>query len=258
MDKEYISKHGLMEAHKQFMKLVNEGYISTSLTEAGEDEQEPPMDGGQDMQPPMDGGMPPANDGQGGIPQEGGQPSMGDGTPDMGADMPPADGGMPPVGATMESELKEKDEVIDVDDLTKAQEKLNSKQNMVGKDLGQLDNRIEKLMTAVEAMKGIIDHNNSEITDLKAELQKRVPTQTERLNMRSLDTYPYNVSPEDYWKNKEAQGGYEARYDNNQPEEKKELAITNNDINNYSDSDIEKSFDDELNQTMDKIFKGFA
>ena len=107
-------------------------------------------------------------------------------------------------------------------------------------------------------MKGIIDHNNSEITDLKAELQKRVPTQTERLNMRSLDTYPYNVSPEDYWKNKEAQGGYEARYDNNQPEEKKELAITNNDINNYSDSDIEKSFDDELNQTMDKIFKGFA
>ena len=273
MDREYISKHGLMEAHKQFMKLVNEGYISTSLTEAGEDEspkpddeQEPPMDGGQDMQPHMDGGMLPANDGQGGMPQEGGQPSMdnaqeppmGDGTPDMGADMPPADGGMPPVGDTTDSGPQEKDEVIDVDDLTKAQEKLNSKQNMVGKDLGQLDNRIEKLMTAVEAMKGIIDHNNREITDLKAELQKRVPTQTERLNMRSLDTYPYNVSPEDYWKNKEAQGGYEARYNNNQPEEKKELEITNNDINNYSDSDIEKSFDDELNQTMDKIFKGFA
>ena len=34
MDREYISKHGLMEAHKQFMKLVNEGYISTSLTDS--------------------------------------------------------------------------------------------------------------------------------------------------------------------------------------------------------------------------------
>ena len=172
-----------MEAHKQFMKLVNEGYISTSLTEAGEDEapqpdgeQEPPMGGDQHMQPPMDGGMTPSNDGQ--PPMDNAQePPMGDGTSDMGADMPPADGGMPPIGDTADSEPQEKDEVIDVDDLTKAQEKLNTKQNMVGKDLGQLDSRIEKLMAAVEAMKGIIDHNNNEITDLKAELQKRVPTQ---------------------------------------------------------------------------------
>ena len=49
-----------------------------------------------------------------------------------------------------------------------------------------------------------------------------------------------------------------ARYDNNEPEGKKELTITNKDIDNYSDRDIEKSFDDELNQTMDKIFKGFV
>ena len=61
MDREYISKHGLMEAHKQFMKLVNEGYISTSLTEAGEDEtpqpevgQEPSIGGDPNTQPPMD------------------------------------------------------------------------------------------------------------------------------------------------------------------------------------------------------------
>ena len=256
-----------MEAHKQFMKLVNEGYISTSLTEAGDDEatqpeeyDKSPVDGGQNMQPPMDseqnaqppmgGGMPPMDGGQEPPMQE---PVMGDGSQVM----PPMDGGMLQDNNPIDSEPHENDEVIDVDDLTKAQEKLNNKQNMVGKDLGQLDDRIEKLMTAVETMKGIIDHNNNEITDLKAELQKRVPTQTERLNMRSLDTYPYNVSPEDYWKNKESQGGYEARYNNNQPE-KKEMSITSNDINDYSDSDIEKSFDDELNQTMEKIFKGFA
>lgn len=263
-----------MEAHKQFMKLVNEGYISTSLTEAGEDEapqpevgQEPSMGDDPNTQPPMDGGAPPMDNGQAGMQPADEQPPMGDdqqppmgdpnGAPDMGADMPPMNGGMPPEGP-MDSEPEEKDDVIDVDDLTKAQEKLNNKQNMVGKDLGQLDNRIEKLMTAVEKMKSIIDHNNNEITDLKAELQKRVPTQTERLDMRSLDTYPFNVKPTDYWKNKESQGGYEARYDNNEPEGKKELTITNKDIDNYSDRDIEKSFDDELNQTMDKIFKGFV
>lgn len=274
MDREYISKHGLMEAHKQFMKLVNEGYISTSLTEAGEDEapqpevgQEPSMGGDPNTQPPMDGGAQPMDNGQTGMQPADGQPPMGDGqqppmgdpngAPDMGADMSPMNGGMPPEGP-MDSEPEEKDKVIDVDDLTKAQEKLNNKQNMVGKDLGQLDNRIEKLMTAVEKMKSIIDHNNNEITDLKAELQKRVPTQTERLDMRSLDTYPFNVKPTDYWKNKESQGGYEARYDNNEPEGKQELTITNKDIDNYSDRDIEKSFDDELNQTMDKIFKGFV
>lgn len=274
MDKEYIARHNLTKAHKQFMRLA-EGYISSELAEADDEEapdmngQQPPMGGGQGDMPPMGDDpnqQPPMDGGQGDMPpMDGGpnqQPPMGDEQGDMPpmdggqGDMPPMDGGMPE-GPMDDGGLGENDEVIDVEDLTQAQEKLNHKQNMVGKDLGQLDNRIEALMTAVEKMKNIIDHNNNEITSLKAELQKRVPTQTEKLGMRSLDSYPYNVNLNDYWKNKEREGGYEARYNNSQPEDKSKI-ITNKDINNFSDSDIENSFDDDdLNQTMEKIFKGF-
>ena len=256
MDREYLIKANLMESHKQFMRLCNEGYISTSLEEAG-DEENPDnnaqQDGGQGM-PPMDGsapqdpnsGMPPMNDPNGGMPQ------------DDGAAMPPApDGqdGIPPMDEPMpEDEPEEEpDDVLDVEDLTDAQEKLNKKQNMLGQDLGQLDGRIESLLAAVENMKDIINHNNQEITGLRAELEKRVPTQKERLDMRSAKGYPYNVSPEDYWKNKEKEGVYVAS------EQKPDYTITTDKVNNYNDADIEKSFDDDnqLRQTMKDIFRGF-
>ena len=166
MDREYLIKANLMESHKQFMRLCNEGYISTSLEEAG-DEENPdnnaPQDGGQGM-PPMDGsvpqdpnsGTPPMNDPNGGMPQ------------DDGAAMPPApDGqdGIPPMDEPMPEDKPEEepDDVLDVEDLTDAQEKLNKKQNMLGQDLGQLDGRIESLLAAVENMKDIINHNNQEI-----------------------------------------------------------------------------------------------
>ena len=144
------------------------------------------------------------------------------------------------------------DTVLDVEDLTQAQEKLNKKQNELGHDLGDVDNRIMALLTAVEKIKDSIDKNNSDIESLKSELEKRVPTQTEKLNMQSLKMYPYNVSPNDYWERKEADGRYQAQDDDN-----KEYKITNADVDDYNSGEIEKSFDDELHQTMKDIFKDF-
>ena len=151
------------------------------------------------------------------------------------------------------SPKEEPEDVLDVDDLTDAQEKLNNKQNMLGQDLGQLDGRIESLLASVENMKDIINHNNKEITGLRAELEKRVPTQKERLDMRSAKGYPYNISPEDYWKEKEKEGVYIAS------EQKPDYTITADKVNNYNDSEIEKSFDydNQLRQTMKDIFRGF-
>ena len=264
MDKEYLKKHNLTKAHQQFMRLA-EGYLSTSMMEEADDDQIPGQNGEAENMPPMDAdanGMPPM-DGSGQQPPIGGpetpqgdenMPPMGGGAP-QGPDSAP-NGDMPPVGPEDELKPEEDDEVIDVEDLTNAQEKLNKKSNMIGKDLGQLDDRIESLLTAVEKMKGIIDHNNNEITNLKAELQKRVPTQTERLNLRGLDSYPFNVNPQDYWKEKNKDGNYEARFDNQQPTQK-EYVIKSSDVDDYTPSEIEKSFDDDLNQTMEKIFKGF-
>ena len=254
MDKEYIIKHNLMEAHKQFMRL-SEGYLATSLTEDGEDDQNQPDDQGQ---MPMDGmGQPdnnaPAEGDFGNMPDAGQEPMPTD-MPDPNGtseDMPP----MPPAPDTFDDNGSDgaDNDVLDVEDLTQAQEKLNKKQNSLGHDLSDVDNRIVALLNAVEKIQGSLDKNNNDITALKAELEKRVPTNTEKLNMQSLKMYPFNVSPNEYWDNKEKDGRYEAQEGNKE----KEYKITQKDVDDYSDTDIENSFDDKLHQTMKDIFKDF-
>ena len=107
---------------------------------------------------------------------------------------------------------------------------------------------ISKLQTA-------LDSNNAEIERLKDEFEKRNPTQTEKLNLRSLDSYPFNVKPTDYWSEKAKQGGYEAYADNSEPTTK-EYVITNDDVDDISD-DVANTFfkiDDDDIQTLDKLF----
>jgi hypothetical protein len=150
MDREYLEKHNLMKAHEQFMRL-SEGYLATTLDEEGDEDGEQ-----QDM--PQDGGMHDVQQGdanQGGN-MEGGMPDMQQGG-DMGQDMSQEgpmgddmvpDGGMGSApdwdadGDPSDLDTGSDDEVIDVEDITSAQEKLNSKQNAVGKDVNNLADRI--------------------------------------------------------------------------------------------------------------------
>ena len=273
----YLKENNLYEAHKHFMRL-SEAYIPTSfpeedLEEAGEDQnqdpnamggQDPMMGGGAD---PMGGGMPQdPNAMGGGMPQDpnamGGDPNaMGGADPNAGAD-PMADqiggadmGGEDPL-ADGSGDMSEDDgETIDIDGLTKAQDKLNVKQNHIGRDLSKVDTRITSLIDTINNLLSKVDSNNSEIESLKAEFEKRNPTQTEKLNLRSLDSYPFNIKPNEYWDEKAKQGGYEAYSDNAEPTTK-EYTITNDDVDNPSD-DIAKTFfkiDDDDVQTLDKLF----
>ena len=254
MDKEYIMKHNLMEAHKQFMRL-SEGYLATSMVEDDNEQENMPddMDNANnnapaDMSQDMNNGpeQPQPTPDMNNAPQED--------MPDM--DKTPEPQPMPDMNTPEMNDLDmdaEEDDVLDVEDLTQAQEKLNKKQNSLGHDLGEVDDRIIALLTAVEKIQGSLEKNNQDITALKSELEKRVPTDTEKLNMQSLKMYPFNVSPNEYWKDKERDGRYKAEED----EKEKEYKITRDDVDEYTDRDIENSFDDELNQTMKDIFKGF-
>lgn len=279
-----------MGAYENFMRLVNETtYFSGNLEEEGEDDEmngqgqgqgmgdadgmggdmgggNPPMgddmQGGGDMpqdpnmgggeggndqdaafdpsqQPPMDGGM-------------GGDPSM-QGM-DMGGDMPPMEG---------EEEDEEEDEVIDVDDITNAQEKTNARVNKVGRNLGKVDDKLVDVMNLIKSLKSMIDSNNAEIEAFKTEFEKRNPTPTEKLNLRSLDSYPFNTNPTKYWQEKATQptvsgNRYEAYADNSTPTAKQEheYVITQDDVDDYTDSSIQDSFhiDDDLRSTIEKIF----
>lgn len=278
----YLKENNLLEAHKHFMRL-SEAYIPTVLPEeeideAGEDMKDPNAMGGDPNAMggmPADGGMPQDPNAMGGGDPNamGGQDPMAGGADPNAMGVDPMAGGEDPnaqdpmtdpmggdIGADpmedpMGEEQADDGETIDIDGLTQAEDKLNVKQNRIGRDLSKVDNRITTLIDTINNLLTKVDSNNSEIESLKAEFEKRNPTQTEKLNLRSLDSYPFNVKPNEYWADKAKEGGYEAYADNDEPTTK-EYVITNDDVDNPSD-DIANTFfkiDDDDIQTLEKMF----
>lgn len=275
MDRKYLQKHNLMESHKHFMRLINEGYLSSVIGE-DDDPQDPNAQGGAPADPmggqdPMGGGMgAPADpmaggaDAQGGAPADpmGGQDPMGgadggadpmaggdpmggaEGPMDMDMDEPDLDGGNP-------EDLEDDNTVIDVEDIVQAQEKLNKKENEIGKDVSSLGSDYTKLLAALEKMQKTIDAQDQRMSQLSNELEKRIPTQQERLQMQSLKSYPFNIDPNEYWNEKEKDGDYKAT---DEPRDNKPLEIKQKMIDNYNASEIEDSFE---NPSTKDIFKGF-
>lgn len=272
----YLKKNNLFEAHQHFLKL-SEAYIPSfpeeDMNEAddeqgmedqaqlGGDAQQAqgmgdPSMGMGDSQGQMGGGMMPQDGGDAmqGAPQDG----MGDPMQDQGVDssLPPSQEEPMDTDSMGDDGEKDDGDTIDINGLTKAQDKLNIKQNHVGRDLSKVDTKIKDLIDTIQSLRDKLDANNSEIESLKSEFEKRNPTQTEKLNLRSLDSYPFNVKPSDYWAEKAKQGGYEAYGDNDEPTSK-EYVITNDDVDNPS-SDVADTFfkiDDDDIQTLDKLFK---
>ena len=273
MNKKYLKENNLYEAHKQFMRLCEWSYVPKTLEEEGEDEQDPnagmggeqdpmgnnmndPMMGGQNQEggdmPPMDGQMGDDMNQQ----DQMGNEEMPIDDPIMGGDS--MDDSMPPMdNPMMDGEMGEDEEVIDVDDITNAQEKMNDKVNVVGQDLGKVSDKIEALMQSISSMEQMINNNNAEIASFKQEFEKRNPTQTEKLNLRSLDSYPFNVNPKEYWEEKgiDPNSNYSG-YSDNDKSTTQEYEITNNDVDNFDEKTVEDSFniDDDLQQSIEKIF----
>ena len=257
MDKKFLKEKNLYEAHKQFMRLCEWSYLPFPQQLEEEGDEEMPQDGAEGGAPM--GGDPMGGDAEGGMPQDGGA----EGGAPMGGDPmgggAPMDGGMPPMEDPMggDAPMGEDETVIDVDDITNAQEKMNDKVNVVGQDLGKVDSKIEALLQTLSKMETMINNNNEEIAKFKAEFEKRNPTQTEKLNLRSLDSYPFNVNPKDYWAQKGADpnSNYSGFSNNGEPTTQ-EYVITNNDVDDFSEREIADSFDiaDELRQDINKIF----
>lgn len=136
--------------------------------------------------------------------------------------------------------MQDGDEVIDVDDLTNSQKETEYKIDGVDDRLIKIARVIDKLIPAIEA-------NNSKIEDLKAEFEKRNPTETEKLNLRSQSSFPYSVKPKDYWDNKSQDGNYNVIYDNgvDPNKEDKEYVLKQKDIDNAASDDRStyKTFD---------------
>ena len=265
----YLKENNLLSAHEHFMKL-SESYVPNfpeeEVDEADDQGAQDPNAMGSDPSQDhnaMGGDMSQDPSAMGADPSMGNDmtqdPSMGADPSAMGGDMsqdPSTMGGDPSVMGGDESEGQDDGDTIDIDGLTRAQDKLNVKQNHVGMDLSKVDTKIKTLIDTIQNLQDKLDANNSEIESLKSEFEKRNPTQTEKLNLRSLDSYPFNVKPNEYWEKKARQGGYDAYSDNDEPTSK-EYVITNNDVDNPT-RDVADTFfkiDDDDIQTMDKLFK---
>ena len=139
------------------------------------------------------------------------------------------------------------DSVIDIDDLTSAQEETNS-------IVQDIQTKFDKLLGVVDKFERFIAKNDSEIDSLKQELEKRNPTPLEKLDLRTVnDSYPFNVKPTDYWKDKEATSNYRVGGDTDEVPEQYDLHQSDiDDVANWKE--IADSLDDSSLTDLTKIF----
>ena len=271
----YLKENGLLEAHKQFLRMCNETYISPieELDEADDNEQDMPDQGADPMNDNgMNNGAEQANAPMGGDNPMGGENPQGMDNQDMGGmgndtmgddgmggmEEPSLDDSEDPFGDGNDEESNDEGDTIDIDDLTDAQEKLNHKTNKIGIDLGKVDNRIERLMASLEKMETMIDSNNEEIMNLRKEFEKRNPTQIERLDMRrKFDSPGFSETPEEAIEKRIQNRNNYSVTDGGEQTDEKQYTLTQDDIKNANTSQIADSFykiDDDDIQDINKIF----
>jgi hypothetical protein len=126
------------------------------------------------------------------------------------------------------------DEVeLDVTELVNSSKEAKESADAANEKISQLMSMIDSMTNQLTAMDAI----SSKIDSLEKELEKRAPTPEEKIEMRSLDSYPYNLKLTDFWSTQKNQ--YDVI-----PDEKKEFVLDDNDIEkDYSDAKIKDTFD---------------
>jgi hypothetical protein len=124
------------------------------------------------------------------------------------------------------------DEVeVDVTQLVKGSDEAKKAADLSFLKTSELLDKFNDLEKRVAAMDSI----SSKIETLEKEIVKRNPTPVEKLEMRSMSSFPYNIKLTDYWKDVNG-------YDTGQ-EEPKEFVLTKDDVENtYTDASIKDTF----------------
>lgn len=127
------------------------------------------------------------------------------------------------------------DEVeVDVTQLVQGSEEATKAANDASQKTSELLAKFGELEQRVSSMNSL----SSKIDTLEKEIVKRNPTPIEKLEMRSMDSYPYNIKLTDYWNDVE---GYDTGSNQNK---KKEYILTKDDVDGgFTDASVKKSFD---------------
>jgi hypothetical protein len=167
------------------------------------------------------------------LPPAGGAPAPVD--PNMAAPAPAAPTGPQPVDLENDPDVEKvgegdsegKTEEMDITDLVKSQKKVEQKQEEYFENLFQhLDNLENKL--------GEMDGIMSKLNDLEMKVEKyREKTPQEKLELRSLDSGPFNQKLSQFFDDKE---------DDMEKSGKNEYILTQDDVEDYSPIEIKKTF----------------
>ena len=228
------------------------------LPEAEEEAPEqPPVDPGtpnpgemapsaQGGEQPTDGAMPPPagdpNDPQGGMtPDAGVAPEGGD--MNGGMDDAPADPGMEDGGDTE----------VDVTDLVNNSNQVNANVMTMMSKIDQTAQKFDAMFNQVSSLEGTVGKMDSIIMQMQA-LTKQVelmrpPTETERRKAVASDSYPYNISLEDYEKGEGAKNQTELEKNPNS-----KMSMMKTIMSDYNDSTVKDSFNP---KQQDDPFKNY-
>jgi hypothetical protein len=135
--------------------------------------------------------------------------------------------------AMEEEPMSDEGEVeVDVTDIVDKTEEAKQEASQASSKIDDLLGKFSELEQKLTGMDAIIN----KMDELEKEVIERNPNPTEKLSMRSMDSFPYSVKLTDFWADRE---GYDATGE----EEEKEYTLTQQDIDDeYNESDIKGSF----------------
>lgn len=132
-------------------------------------------------------------------------------------------------------EKKEKGKEIEITDLVKSQKNIEDKQEEYFENLFQH-------LTDLESKLSNMDNIVNKLNDLESKIEKyRVKTPEEKLELRSIDSGPFNQKLSQFFEDKE---------EDMEKTGKNEYVLTQKDIQDYSPIDIKKSFRDFGDENM--------
>ena len=248
MDKKFLEEKGLLKEAKRFNYIME--YIAGNNALEEVDGNGDGLDDATGMADPnaAGGAMPAGDPMAAGGAMPGADPNAAQGVPGFN---PQPDAVETPATAQESfdeatpdqgQEDGEDEEVIDVDELVDGQKRNEDA-------ISKLTDKFESFLEKFSEFQGELKSNAEFMENLQSEFEKRNPTSVEKLSMRSLQSKPFQETPEEYMAN-DAPENYSPEDDQNGVGEPR-YTITRDDVRNATDySSIDKTLRYNENSTL--------
>ena len=155
----------------------------------------------------------------------------------------------PPPPAEVEDEVEE----VDVTDLVNNQEEVGDSVNKFASQLSDIESKFSELSDRL----GKMDMIFQKIDAMEDEIQKMAPvTPVEKLELRSLDSFPYNQRLDNYFEDKKAEYKKLRGIDLEPQSKEKEYTLTAGEAEEWDDNEIGNSFNPNYNNLNEAVSEG--